>query len=296
MAAKDITEKKLEAYNDVFADIINNLVFDGEEVVKSSDLADVQPHSYYSAESQLVREQERDVAKVWKNLSVRIAYFGLENETAPEDDMPYRVIGYDGAAYRDQIRYTKDEKGNRVKVIDRYPVSTLVLYLGYEKQWDKATTIYEVFGDRLDERLKKIVPDYPINLYEIAFLSREQVDRFHSDFWILADYLYQMRTTGEYVPTDYEMDHVREVLKMLEAVTEDKRFTEYIDEFEKSKEAVTMCKVLDEVQAKGEQNATNLINYLWENGRSEDAKKAAKDKNFFNQLLTELMPVLTPAK
>ena len=206
------------------------------------------------------------------------------------------MIGYDGAAYRDQIRYTKDENGNRVKVIDRYPVSTLVLYLGYEKQWDKATTIYEVLGDRLDERLKRIVPDYPINLYEIAFLSREQVDRFHSDFWILADYLYQMRTTGEYVPTDYEIDHVREVLKMLEAVTEDKRFTEYVDEFEKSKEAVTMCKVLDEVQAKGEQNATNLINYLWENGRSEDAKKAAKDKNFFNQLLTELMPVLTPAK
>ena len=33
----------------------------------------------------------------------RISYFGLENETASEDDMPLRIIGYDGAAYRDQV-------------------------------------------------------------------------------------------------------------------------------------------------------------------------------------------------
>ena len=57
-----------------------------------------------------------------------------------------------------------------------------------------------------------------------------------------------------------------------------------------------MCKVLDEVQAKGEQNAANLINYLWRNGRGEEAERAAKDKDLFNKLLTELMPVLTLAK
>ncbi len=30
MAEKDITEKMLEAYNDVFADIVNVLLFDGK--------------------------------------------------------------------------------------------------------------------------------------------------------------------------------------------------------------------------------------------------------------------------
>ena len=105
-----------------------------------------------------------------------------------------------------------------------------------------------------------------------------------------------MRTTGEYVPTDYEIDHVREVLKMLEAVTEDKRFTEYVDEFVKSKEAVTMCKVLDEVQAKGEQNATKVINYLWKSGRGEEAERAEREPDFLDKLLKEIMPTLTPAK
>ena len=34
MAEKDIVEKTLEAYNDVFADIVNVLLFDGEKLIK----------------------------------------------------------------------------------------------------------------------------------------------------------------------------------------------------------------------------------------------------------------------
>ncbi len=34
MADKDLAEKTLEQYNDVFADIINGLVFDGEQIVQ----------------------------------------------------------------------------------------------------------------------------------------------------------------------------------------------------------------------------------------------------------------------
>lgn len=33
MGEKDIIEKKLEAYNDVFADIVNALLFNGERVI-----------------------------------------------------------------------------------------------------------------------------------------------------------------------------------------------------------------------------------------------------------------------
>ena len=40
MGAKDITEKTLEAYNDVFADIINVLLFKGKQVVKENELED----------------------------------------------------------------------------------------------------------------------------------------------------------------------------------------------------------------------------------------------------------------
>ena len=49
-------------------------------------------------------------------------------------------------------------------------------------------------------------------------------------------------------------------------------------------------------EQQGEQRATKVINYLWENGRGEEAKKAADDKDFLDKLLTEIMPILTPAK
>ena len=182
MAEKDITEKSLEAYNDVFSDIVNNLLFDGEAVMNEDELVDAKERSDYDAKDKIVREQERDVSKIWvkgdREFSVRIAYFGLENETEPEDDMPFRVIGYDGAAYRDQIRYSVDENGKRHKELERFPVITLVLYLGYEKRWDKAKSIYEVMRENLDDRLKPYVQDYRINLFEIAYLTDEQVNGF----------------------------------------------------------------------------------------------------------------------
>ena len=37
MGEKDITEKTLESYNDVFADILNALLFNGKQVVDPND-------------------------------------------------------------------------------------------------------------------------------------------------------------------------------------------------------------------------------------------------------------------
>ena len=45
--------------------------------------------------------------------------------------------------------------------------------------------------------------------------------------------------------------------------------------------------ILDEGRAEGEWNATKLMSYLVQNGRSDDVVKAAEDKNYLNQLLAE---------
>lgn len=110
MAEKDMTEKTLESYNDVFADIINVLFFGGKEVVKEEELEQAVMRSIYKTDGKL-REQERDTAKYWRKHNIRISLFGLENETEPESDMPIRVFGYDGASYRDQLFYVKGEDG-----------------------------------------------------------------------------------------------------------------------------------------------------------------------------------------
>ena len=50
MAEKDMTEKTLESYNDVFADIVNGFLFKGEQVVKEDELEAESEHSVYKGE------------------------------------------------------------------------------------------------------------------------------------------------------------------------------------------------------------------------------------------------------
>ena len=45
MGEKDITEKILEDHNDVFADIINGLVFAGEQKILAESLENTAVHS-----------------------------------------------------------------------------------------------------------------------------------------------------------------------------------------------------------------------------------------------------------
>ena len=62
---KDILEKHLESFNDVFADMINVLIYGGKETIGENDLQDINPTSYY-VEDEQIREQERDISKKWK--------------------------------------------------------------------------------------------------------------------------------------------------------------------------------------------------------------------------------------
>ena len=249
---KDMAEKTLEACGDVYADLLNVLIFEGRRVVSESDLEQATARSVYKASGEL-REQERDVAKFWNGIGCRIALIGTENETDPTDDMPLRVIGYDGAAYRDQIRYVTDEAGKRHKLRTRkYPVVTLVLYFGYKRHWQKAKTLYDALGE-MPKELRRIVNDYKISVYEIAWLTEEQVACFQSDFRIIADYFVQMRKTRDYIPLPQEMTHAREVLQLMSVLTEDERFEEAYHKMSKGKEPKTRCEVLDRVENRGMQ-------------------------------------------
>lgn len=244
MGVKDISEKTLEECNDVFADIVNVLLFDGEEIIKPEDLIEGSPYSNYTENGKL-RSQERDIYKYWNNSQIRLAAIGFENETEEEDDMPLRVINYDAASYRAQL--SSDENNSR------YPSVSLVLYYGYKKKWSKAKTLYE----RLDipERLKPYVFDYGMNLFEIAFLEDEKVAKFKSDFRLIADYFVQMRKAGKYIPPSDEIVHVQEMLSLMSALTNDHRFADVYDRV-KGKERITMCVVVDEFELKGEIKAT----------------------------------------
>ena len=240
MKDKDITQKVLEKYNDVFADILNVLLFNGRDVVEESTLIDALPMSMLKIDGR-VRSQERDIAKYWRKSKINVALFGLENQTTPNKLMPLRVLGYDGAEYVKQSRKENIDKA-------KYPVITLVLYLGYEKEWKYPKTLFEVLD--IDEDIKPYVNDFKINLFEIAYLDKEKINLFKSDFRILADYLYQMRINRDYIADETTIEHVEELLTLMSAMTGDNRFEESINDL-KGKEKINMCEVLDRVEARG---------------------------------------------
>lgn len=283
MAEKDASEKILESYNDVFSDIVNVLLFQGRQVLAPNELEDQAPRSYYKTDGRL-HEIERDVAKRWKNGNIRVACIGFENQTASDPDMPLRVMGYDGAEYRAQLL---GENGSG----DRYPVVTLVLYFGHEKPWNGPLSLKERLN--IPQEFEPYVNDYKINLFQIAYLTREQVELFQSDFKVVADYFVQKRENGDYVPSSQELTHVQETLQLLSIMTNDNRFEEAYNTTTDSKKGGTrnMCEVLDKVEnrgkAEGENKMALLVKNLLNQNRIDDIKRVSEDEAYRAKLMEE---------
>ena len=81
MGQKDIIEKELEDYNDVFADIYNVLVFE-DEVIDETRLRDGTTESRYKDDGGMNRDQRRDVMKTYLDrYRMEIAFVGIDNQT-----------------------------------------------------------------------------------------------------------------------------------------------------------------------------------------------------------------------
>ena len=256
MGQKDITQKNFEAYNDVFSDIVNGTLFDGREVIKPETLVDAMAKSQYKADDNVIHEQERDVAKYWtdKNCYIRLALLGVENQLAIDMDMPLRVIGYDGSSYRDEMNQDKividEATGKKHKIRhERYPVVTIVLYFG-KTPWKKPLRLYDVL--KISDELKPFVSDYKINLIDVPRLTRKQVDKFTSDFQIIADYFVQLNENNDYVPKDKTIRHTDSFLKLMSVLTQDDKYVEMGKKISHEGEEFNMCKVLDKAEARGE--------------------------------------------
>lgn len=280
MGQKDITEKLLEDYNDVFADIVNVLLFRGNRIVKEESLKETKVKSQYKAEAGKLHEQERDVAKYWQDGNALVAICGLENQTTEEKYMPLRVFSYDGASYRRQLL-----PGNDKNPI--VPVVSLVLHFGM-KEWSSPHNLKGVID--IPKELEPYVNDYKANIFNIAFLDDETVQMFQSDFRIVADFFVQKRKNKDYVPDEHKIKHVDEMLKLLQVLTGDDRYNVKFSETEK-KEDIKMCDVMERAVNKGKEEVRKeerinsikiLVSSLEEFGISSEAiiEKVMEKFNF----------------
>ena len=208
MGTKDTTQKRLEDFEDIFADISNVLLYDGEDVIKENELETVTAKDTYTVEHQ-IHEVERDVAKRWRHHSLHISLIGLENQTDPDYKMPLRVICYDGASYRAQLNAEESKK--------TYPVITLVLYMGTEKHWTAPKQLTDCF--KYDERLSKFISNYKINVVELAWLSDEQILKFKTEFRNFVELLRDTRLGRKPQYSPIQLKHVHELLQLMRVMS-----------------------------------------------------------------------------
>lgn len=230
MAEKDITNKMLESKNKVFADIVNGLLFDGKAVIKEDELTPADKESHYKADGK-IRSQERDVAKLWMNSTIKVALFGFENQSGDDEFMALRIIGYDGADYRIQYTAKKTGADKRKKA---YPVITLVIYFG-KKDWKYGKTLHSCLD--IPEQLLPFVNDYKMNFYSVKDMTNEQIEKFQSDFRVIAEFFHALNNGEEYHPTEQKLEYPEEVIDMISVFSGDERFrNEYNSMTEETKQ------------------------------------------------------------
>ena len=284
---KDIVEKRLEDHNDVFADIFNNLLFDGKDILRAEDLTSLPTEGHTRDVAGKIHENRCDIRKADRKHNVYRLVCGIENQSGVDYTMPERVMGYDYAAYECQIKtiMNSNKEKKHPAITKRIhedqklaPVVTAVLYWG-DEAWDGPVRLHDMleFPDETEDVIRPLVPDYPINLVDVRRLPLEVRKKLTSDFGLIAEYV-----AGKQDPERLEalmqdnvhtIKHLEEFLDLLSEVAKDKQYKEVVEKLSKAnKEDVTMCVIADKLVNKGREQGLErgkllLISTLLNNGR-----------------------------
>ena len=200
MSTTDTVTKEFISDNEVFADVVNFLIFDGEKVVTPDSLVEMDSTSvavpYGTDNTGTPVQKERDVVK---NVTCKMysdmvfAIVGIENQTSINYAMPVRNMLYDALTYTGQVEkagksYRKEKvKLSGAEFLSHFkkedkliPVITLVINFSPDK-WEAPVSLYEMIDFKSDI-LKKFVPDYWINVIEPASLTKGQLKKFTTGF------------------------------------------------------------------------------------------------------------------
>ena len=285
MGEKDILEKELLMFNDVFADFVNGIMFDGKDVVKEDELVDLSGWSHYKGDDSKHRFQDRDVVKLWKKENVVISLIGIENQDIPDKNMVFRVLSYDGASYRTQLvekerRKRKKNAGIDGELQDIFPVITFVIYYG-EEEWRHETTLHKRLN--LDSELKHYVSDYSINLIDLKKLSEDDINKFKKDFKLIADYMVK---GSKHKADRIDLNHPEEVSELILRLTgEELPFEVECEEGGKNMEKFfepmferAEARGRAEGKTEGESCLARLISLLMSEGKNDKIKDVVENE------------------
>lgn len=210
MGKPDTVTKEYIRRPDIFADVFNQFLYHGEQVIRPGDLTELDTAEIavpYGIDNVSVPDQRyRDVTKFLAAMTDgKAAYciLGVENEDKINYAMPVKDGLYDFMQLAKQVSeiarsHKKSENKGRKPSSDEYlsgfwkddrlyPVVTVVVYYG-SGQWDGPLSLKEMYVD-CDERLLKYAADYHVNLIAPDRLSDEEIDEFQTNFREVMKYM-----------------------------------------------------------------------------------------------------------
>lgn len=216
---KDITEKQLESFPDVGADIINGLCFAGKQEVCPEEVQVISEQVAIREDTGKYHSRIRDVLYQIDRLGICVAYIGIENQSGVDNIMPLRVMGMDYGKYVMQINRFQAE--NRKQKIPVYTKSI-----------------------RDDQKLIPVI-SFVLNLYQ----------KFRSDFRIVIQYLHAKGNPDEmkaFCQSSQKLLYPRELLDTLHGLGWDNRYLKIKKEvMDLEKEEIAMYEILDYCENKG---------------------------------------------
>lgn len=245
MGKQDKTQKLLLGCADVFAETLNVLIYDGRDIVSEAHLLPAPTESIYpqtDGENTLELQQFQDFSMYeMQNGKIRTLYT-TENQSSIDHEMPLRCAGYNGMAYRKQ--YTGIHKGSGRKI---YPVIGLVLNWS-KKPWTAARSIRELLDSSVEQGAEPYIDRNEIHVFDMYFLEQSVREKFHGDMRVILDYLADPESLRH---SRQPLRNPEEVLRMLTALSGDKRYLKYITCNETKGGKTNMCEVLDNAIKEG---------------------------------------------
>ena len=271
MGAKDLAEKNLLQYKDVFSDIVNVNLFGGRCYVLAEELSREPGEMITKAVSDdKLCQLQMDVPMKCKKDNINF-FLCLENQSDKNNIMPVRDMGYQHAKYMEQIKEVKESNrktGNYPNPMTKElndsqklsPVITLVLNYS-QKEWEKPRCLNDMlkFPEDMKCELEPWIPSYSVCVINLASQSETTIRQYQSDFKYIVRYLScgnDRKKLDEYFQTtEFELDHPEAFLDWLSAVTNDTRYRkakELIEETEGKGGKINMCVLLDMYEERGE--------------------------------------------
>lgn len=277
---KDGVWKSYYGDNHRYADVINGIGCGGVQLVKDTDLKEVDVTS---------GKKSRDLIRK-AALGMNFVLIGIENQEVVDYGFPFRNMHYDVLQYQKQMtEISKDVQNSEEHLMpgeylyhfrkrDKlHPVVTFVLYSGKEP-WDGPKCLHDILDfSEIPDKLRSMIANYQVNIIDIRRLEDTRAFvtdvRYVFDFIRYSDDKEKLLQLVENNPYYREMDE------------------EAYDVVSKYTNSVELISVKDEKVNGGKTNMCQAIKDLMEDSKIEgiEQNKLVNAKNLLDVLSDEVI-------